>query len=498
MHRFARSDMLRTVALAAAVVSLTACGSLERRVASRFLVPRAEQVATPADLGLPYEDVEIETGADTSVHGWFVPALRGDGRTVLLCHGNAANISFYHPYYAFLHAAGWNVLLHDYRGYGRSRGAVDVAALFDDTEVMLDHVLARADVDPHKVVVFGASLGSIVALRVAARRPEVAAVVAESASSPHDALARALGGFPAWLVEALALPGGMEPDANAARLTCPALFLCGERDVALREHLRAFRAAAGPAVCWVLPRAGHAPHPLLAQDGEYQDQIVTFLDAVAEGRVPRIEARVADLHDGMLDVHLTRRGLPAARPLPVELCVIDAQGGVAFVDRWMRAAEETWRVSVAAEPENVAAVVYRRAAPGAGDDDWLPAPGPLAAAEEILTTLSSAAEIANTSDEPLPAAHAFLQTLAWFEDLHAFAPLLETELIPSYVAVGRLLAASSVASDRSAAVTLLRRALAAEPANPRLHYWPVTSYRTGFPFAAELDDARRLLATLGA
>ncbi|HEX5054313.1 MAG TPA: alpha/beta hydrolase [Planctomycetota bacterium] len=86
-------------------------------------------MAEPSDLGLAFENVELVTGDDTPVHAWFVPASGNDGRTVLLCHGNAADISFYHPYYSFLHAAGWNVLLHDHRGHGRSRCQRDVGGL---------------------------------------------------------------------------------------------------------------------------------------------------------------------------------------------------------------------------------------------------------------------------------------------------------------------------------------------------------------------------------
>jgi alpha-beta hydrolase superfamily lysophospholipase len=144
-----------------------------------------------------------------------LPSEDSDGRTVVLCHGNAANISFYHPYYLFLHDAGFHVFLFDYRGFGRSRDDVSVDALFGDTEAALQHVFARPEVDRGKVVLFGMSLGAIPALDAAARNPELAGLVIKNASNPHAALQRGAGGFLTFWAELLALPGGMEPADNA-------------------------------------------------------------------------------------------------------------------------------------------------------------------------------------------------------------------------------------------------------------------------------------------
>ena len=89
-------------------------------------------MAVPSDFGLAYEEEQIQTGSDTSVHGWFIPAANANGRTVVFCHGNGINITYCQPYYQFLHDAGFNVFLYDYRGFGKSWGAVSMDAMLSD------------------------------------------------------------------------------------------------------------------------------------------------------------------------------------------------------------------------------------------------------------------------------------------------------------------------------------------------------------------------------
>lgn len=480
-----------------ALTSLLACGGCASMVAENMLLPRPEWMAEPSDLGLAFEVVELSTGADTTVHGWFVPAANGDGRTVLLCHGNAANVSFYHPYYSFLRDAGWNVLLFDYRGFGRSRGCVDTAALFSDTDAMLDHLLARRDVDPGKVAIFGLSLGAIVALRTAARRPELAAVVVEDVASPGEVLDRSLGGLLSWCVSTFSLPGGIEPEANAARIAAPMLFLGAAQDPDLLAHVRAFRAAKGPAACWVMPATGHAPNSLLVHDGEYQDAVLGFLDAAVAGRAGRVQAEGIARCGSLLTVRLRAFDLSVDAPLPVQVCVVDVRGTATFCERWMLQPEETWHVPFGGEVAAVTAWPYRRVDGLPADGSWSPSPGPLARAERARNLLASAAGLVASSPDPVGAARGFLETLDAVQQRGPYPDLLEAELVPSLLVAGRALASSPAPDDRAAARALLQRCVAAAPGKPQLHYWPTVPYVAGFRGAAQVEEARRLLQDLG-
>lgn len=493
-----RFPSLPSLALrAVAILALLACSACAGYVSERFLLPRQEWMAEPSDLGLPFEEVTLATGPATSAHGWFVPAEHGDGRTVLLCHGNAANISFYHPYYTFLHDAGWNVLLFDYRGFGRSRGAVDVAALFSDTGAMLDHLLARPDVDRLKVAIYGISLGAIVALRTAARRPEVTAVAVEDVSSPDEAIDRSLGRLLGWMVSSLALPGGLEPDGNAARIQAPSLFLGAASDPDLLAHVRAFGAAKGSAACWVMPETGHAPNSLLVHDGEYQDAVTGFLDAAVDGRAPRIQATLQDRCEALLAVRLRAVEIAVDKPLPVQVCVVDERGEASFFARWMLSPQETWHLPFVGQPTAVTAWRYRHVDGLPSSGEWTRRPGPLAQAERTRNLLASAAGIVTGSREPVRDARGFVETLATLQARAPFPALLEPELVPSLLVAGRALASSPMAVDRAAARTLLQRCVAASPPKPQLHYWPAVPYVAGFRYAAEVEEAQRLLQDLG-
>lgn len=474
-----------------AAFALTACSFGER-----FLVPDPRWVAEPSALGLSFEEVVLPTGDDTTVHGWFVPSARSDGRTVVLCHGNAANISFYHPYYRFLHAAGFHVFLFDYRGYGKSRGERSVEALFADTDAALAHVFARPDVARDKVALFGMSLGAIVALRAAASHPELCGLVIEDASSPRALLRQQAGAFLTWWAELLALPGDLEPVDNAARHRGPALFLCGEWDAALQQHLAAAAAHAGPTASWVLPETGHAPAGLLQHDGEYEGAITSFLHACAEGRAPGLDVTVGAIADGRAPVTVTRRDF-GDEPMAVELALVGDDANVRFERLWLRGERATVTLPVPAPPRFVAA--WPRAAVEAADDSdtWQPRHGPLRRAAELQPILRDLAIRATHETDGAASARAFVATLQRHEAEHGPLPsLAAAELVPDLVAVARALSAGDRADDRAAARALYERALAAEPADPRLHYWPAANYVLGFQYAAWLDEARARLAEL--
>ena len=101
------------------------------------------------------------------------------------------------------------------------------------------------------------------------------------------------------------------------------------------------------------------------------------------------------------------------------------------------------------------------------------------------------------ADRPLVQARAFVTSLAWHErEWGPFPPLAAAELVPDLLIVGRALAGSDVADDRQLARQVLQRAVAAEPADPRLHYWPASQYVVGFAHGAEVAEARELLRGL--
>lgn len=129
-------------------------------------VPGRALVATPAAIGLSFEDVRFESRDGIEAHGWYVPAGEG-APTVLFCHGNAGNISHRLEWLEILHDMGLAVLLFDYRGYGQSSGSPDEQGTYDDARAAWDYLTRNKGTPPGSIVIFGESLGGAIASHLA-------------------------------------------------------------------------------------------------------------------------------------------------------------------------------------------------------------------------------------------------------------------------------------------------------------------------------------------
>lgn len=178
--------MALTLALVAAVTYTGLSGLLYGLQAQLVYYPDVgrARIATPADRGLPFEEVALRTADGETLDAWWVPAARPRG-TVLFLHGNAGNISHRLPYLAMFHGLGYATLILDYRGYGRSTGTPDEEGTYRDAEAAwawLEQRGVRAD----ETVIFGESLGGGVATWLAARRAPRALVLASTFTSIPD------------------------------------------------------------------------------------------------------------------------------------------------------------------------------------------------------------------------------------------------------------------------------------------------------------------------
>lgn len=150
--------------------------------------PMKAMAATPAAIGLGYEDVILETAAGTPVHGWYLPG-REHARTLLFLHGNAGNISHRLDSLRLFHELGLNVLIIDYSGFGQSGGKPGEQQTYEDARLAWRHLTGARGVAPERIVVFGRSLGAGVAAWLATEESP-GALILESAFTSVPALAR--------------------------------------------------------------------------------------------------------------------------------------------------------------------------------------------------------------------------------------------------------------------------------------------------------------------
>lgn len=140
---------------------------------------------TPADHGLAYEDVHMNTEDGETIHGWYVPA-EGAAKHVLFLHGNAGNISHRPNTIAMLNRMEHAVLIVDYRGYGHSSGRPSEAGTYHDAAAAWDHLTVTRQVNPQDIVIYGRSLGGAIAVWLAAERDPAGLIIESTFSRMAD------------------------------------------------------------------------------------------------------------------------------------------------------------------------------------------------------------------------------------------------------------------------------------------------------------------------
>jgi hypothetical protein len=141
--------------------------------------PLREWETTPADYNLPYEDVTFLSADGVRLSAWHVPATDAVG-TVLFCHGNAGNISHRIETITVLHQLGMNVLVFDYRGYGKSEGRPTEEGTYRDAEAAWAYLVETRREKPERIVIHGRSLGGAVAAHLARDRTAAGLIVESS------------------------------------------------------------------------------------------------------------------------------------------------------------------------------------------------------------------------------------------------------------------------------------------------------------------------------
>lgn len=273
--------VLATFAAVAAIGAVLVVNLLTGIVECPFIYfPSSDVRATPADVGLAYEEVPLVTADRVPIHGWFVP---GSGPTTWLWfHGNAGSIGDRVHLIRELHdAVGASIFIVSYRGYGRSQGRPSEDGIYRDADAALEHLRSRPDVDPGKIVYFGRSIGSAVAVHLASRQPPLALVI-EAPFPSLNWLARQV--YP-WLPVRPFLHGKYDVAATAPNVMAPTLVIHGERDeIVPVAGARAVAAAlAGETELMIVPEARHNDVPRVA-GAEYYRRIVAFLERAQRSR----------------------------------------------------------------------------------------------------------------------------------------------------------------------------------------------------------------------
>ncbi len=273
------------------------------------------------------ETVRFPSLDGTPLAGWFVPAAAGGGRapTVVLVHGFGPSRWELLPHAAYLHRAGYNVLLFDFRGRGESGGGAITLGAREPLDVRgaVDYVFSRPDVDRDRVAVQGVSLGASSGILAMADDPRIAAIVAESPFTTMRGVITqsfeyyiGLPSFPFAPVTTFIIERRLHVDADRVR-PIDAITRIGQRPVFLIEDLndtamppqsgrQLYAVASGPKELWLVDNAGHSKAYKVAP-AEYERRVLAFYSTYLQG-TPRSAAETAG-------PNAVAPAQPSARPL---------------------------------------------------------------------------------------------------------------------------------------------------------------------------------------
>ena len=301
-HSLVAGLRLGAAAVGSLIVTFLVClfVVLPPRMASQALHPlRLTGTATPARYGLAYEDVNFE-GQGLSLSGWYVPG-RGNAAIVLV-HGFAADRRELLEFAPWLHAAGYDLLLYDQRGAGRSAGDGVTFGYFEAGDLEAAVRFAQGRSGAKRIGALGRSQGAAVALLAAGNGTPLDGVVADSGFADLERVAAesAAGLFgPDWgrfsaVLSPLILwhaerqsglrAAAVRPVEAIARISPrPVLLIHGMKDQLFSyEHSEALYAAAGePKELWLVADAFHAGVSG-KEPTEYQRRVLAFFDAALQ------------------------------------------------------------------------------------------------------------------------------------------------------------------------------------------------------------------------
>jgi fermentation-respiration switch protein FrsA (DUF1100 family) len=239
----------------------------------------------PAALALPVERAEIPTEDGVTLVSWVIRAEAPAAPWLLICHGNAGNISDAGrpEHYAGLRALGLNLLAFDYRGYGESEGFPTESGLYRDADAAYRYLRDSLRVPPERIYLFGHSLGSTVAVDLA-RRVTAGALILDGALT--SVVERGQEIYPYIPVRWIAASRYSSID-KIGSLTLPKLFLHAEADdVVPIAHGRRLFEVAPPPKRFVALAGGHGD-AFQVDSATYYGAIARFVaelagDSVAE------------------------------------------------------------------------------------------------------------------------------------------------------------------------------------------------------------------------
>jgi len=247
---------------------------------AQVFIPSRSMDASPAELNRPFENLTLVTRDEVQIHAWFFPADPGSPRGgwgILLCHGNAGNLSHRVDLFRLLLETGVSVLAFDYRGYGLSQGRPSEEGVCQDAMAAY-RWLRKRGFAAERIVALGESLGGAVAAELARREPLGGLILQSTFTSIPDMGAELFPWLPVrWL-------GRIRFDTQSIlpQIKIPVCIMHSRSDTLVPFHHaeKNFAQANDPKMLFEL-RGDHNDALALGSE-EYRKGVTTFLDRLSQ------------------------------------------------------------------------------------------------------------------------------------------------------------------------------------------------------------------------
>jgi dipeptidyl aminopeptidase/acylaminoacyl peptidase len=262
---------------------------------SLFLTSRRPRSAfhTPAEYGLEFEEAIFPAADGLKLQGCFIPRTDSD-RAVVILHGHGGSLDWDLHRAPFLHAAGFNVFLFDFRAHGRSQGQLATFGYLERQDVVgaVEYLKSRG---MRGIGLLGFSYGGMASMLAAPICPYVKAVITDGGParlrSAVTGRSMELLHLPRWLAAALAwlsvaissvrLGANLfqyEPIRWVGKIAPrPIMFIHGELDRYLPDFDELFTAAGEPKEAWRVQGVEHTNVSQAFPD-EFRRRVIQFFD----------------------------------------------------------------------------------------------------------------------------------------------------------------------------------------------------------------------------
>ena len=212
---------------------------------------------------------------------WWVPAEQSNAPTFLYLHGNDHNIANHLEHTQRLHNLGYNVLLAEYRGYGKSSGGKpSETKVYEDAEAAWQYLLKVRGVKPQQAFIYGHSLGGAIGIDLALHHPEAAGLIAESTFTSMAEMGKL--SYPLLPVDWL-LDHRFESLQKIAQLKIPVLLIHGtwDRRVPVEMAKQLYAVAPQPKRLTLIEGGDHSNSGTVGWI-EYRDAVSSFVKQYAQ------------------------------------------------------------------------------------------------------------------------------------------------------------------------------------------------------------------------